>query len=171
MRALRYFFLVLFVSVVTLSCQKDESVGLVPETATVVAVKPDSTGNLLATGGELEVRVGDSTYFFDAVKDSIAFINVKVDTNTYFGLTAINRQHTISFGISSPGVARADHSSKVAGAQLLTSGSVYTLDSAGGLKIQKYLLDSVLATGSFSMLMKNKLKTDTVSGQFRLRLK
>src|ERR1700744_5696608 len=115
---IRFILFILILSVTVVSCQKDQNVDI--NSVKSVAAKPD-TGNFLAVRGVLKITVGDSTYTFNAAKDSIAFINVRVDSNKYFGITAINKEHTMSFGISSLGNAKANISGPVAGGQLLFS--------------------------------------------------
>jgi len=185
MRFLRFILIALFFSVAIISCQKDNAVDLTD--AKTVAVKADTSinsGNFLAVSGLLNVTVGDSTYTFDAAKDSIAFINVNIDSNKYFGITAINKQHTMSFGISSPGFAAPDLTNTIAGSQLLFSNgknaTEYTLAETSGesesnqISLENYMQDSVLTKGAFTTVMMNKdgkQKPSTVKGNFNLRIK
>jgi uncharacterized protein YdeI (BOF family) len=184
MRFLRFILIALIFSVVVASCQKDESVDLTVEK---VAVKPDTSntsGNFLAVKGSLNVTMGDSTYTFDAAKDSIAFINVNIDSNKYFGITAINKQHTMSFGISSPGFAAPDLTNTIAGSQMLFSTGKhtieYTLSKTSGdselnkISLANYMQDSVLTKGTFTTVMMNKdskQEPSTVKGSFNLLIK
>ena len=191
MSFLRFTLFVLFLSAVMVSCQKDQNVDI----ATLNAVKADSLitkglmnapGNYLATQGTLKVTVDDSTYIFDAATDSIAFVNVAVDTNKYFGITAINKAHTMSFGISSAGAAGNNINTSVAGSQLLFSaddkpGLQYTLTKyahtkdIGKISLEQYLQDSVLTKGTFYTLFSQDGKPTfpiyKVSGTFNLQLK
>lgn len=185
MNYLRAVLTILFLSVVIVSCQKDQSVDLNPK----VNLKSDTTinpGNLLAIKGTLNIIVGDSTYVFDAAKDSIAFINVNVDSNKYFGLTAINKAHTMSFGISSSGSPGADINKPVAGGQLLFSADnkramQYTLakqddtTTTSKINLLQYMQDSVLTKGTFYTIMAKGDKPNSPSykvlGSFNLLFK
>jgi hypothetical protein len=184
MRIPRYFCILLFFSLAFSACQKDQSVE-VNAGQSVVAVKADTSnnsGNFLAVKGDLQVTVGDSTYTFDAAKDSIAFINVNIDSNRYYGITAINKQHSVSFGISSPGLASPDRTNTVAGCQLLFSADtnpnrVYTLGKSSvpgdtsQLNLVSYRQDSVLAKGTFTTVLVSKdgkQKPVPVKGKFRI---
>jgi uncharacterized protein YdeI (BOF family) len=184
MRFLRFILIALVFSVAIVSCQKDESVDLtVAKTVAVKADTSNTSGNFLAVSGSLNVTVGDSIYKFDATKDSIAFINVNIDSNKYFGITAINKQHTMSFGISSPGFAAPDLTNTIAGSQLLFSGKQakeYTLFKSPGeseankISLTNYMQDSVLTKGTFTTVMMNKdgkQKPLTVKGNFDLLIK
>ncbi|WP_439698795.1 hypothetical protein ACFGVS_12015 [Mucilaginibacter sp. AW1-7] len=183
----------LLISVVVSSCQKDESVKDM-ETAKP-ATAADSTalgiinnpGNFLAGKGTLKVTIEDSTYTFDAATDSIAFINVHNGDNKYFGITAINKAHTMSFGISSEGFASANINSKVAGSQFLFTVDEkkpllqYTLtkfvgkDDSGKITIDKYNKDNMIAKGTFFTFLAKDDKENSpfyrVEGSFELQLK
>ena len=99
-----FIFIALLLSGMVISCQKDETAkGDTSTKADSTSISPD---NYLAASGTLTVTVGDSTYRFDAAKDSVAFVNVHSGDSSYFGITAINKAHNMSFGISSAG-ARA----------------------------------------------------------------
>lgn len=170
------------------SCQKDEAVKAAKPEA-----KSDSTlssslnpGNYLAVKGMLKIKVQDSTYTFNASQDSIAFVNMNIDGEEYFGITAINKAHTLSFGISSPGAAITEMASNVAGAQLLMSiqgrnSLEYTLtkngrpEDYGTILLNKYNQDSVLAKGTFhTYLAKDKKANPSfyiADGSFELRIK
>ena len=77
-----------------------------------------SPGNFLAISGTLKIKINDSAYTFDAATDSIAFVNVRVDgSNQYFGITAINKEHNMSFGISSEGFVFSNINRSIAGSQ------------------------------------------------------
>ncbi|HWZ35885.1 MAG TPA: hypothetical protein VNW51_06970 [Mucilaginibacter sp.] len=174
----------LFFSAAIVSCQKDEQ----PANGALVKpliIKPDTSdnsGNFFATKGTLSITIDDSTYTFDAVKDSIAFINVNIDSNKYFGLTAINKAHTVSFGISSPGFAAPDIDNMIAGGQLLFNVDgkhlkQFALSNSAGnnlsnaIHLNQYMQDSVLTKGTFTTLMSEKgdeKATQVVSGSFNL---
>ena len=188
-----FIFYALLISVVVSSCQKDENVKDMETTK--LATAADSTalginntpGNFLAAKGTLKVTIEDSTYTFDAGTDSIAFINVHNDDNKYFGITAINKAHTMSFGISSEGFASANINSKVAGSQFLfTVGEKkpllqYTLtkfvgkDDAGKITIDQYNKDDTIAKGTFFTFLAKDDKENSpfyrVEGSFELQLK
>src|SRR5437868_1564894 len=88
------------------ACQKEDEVPIglkagLKNDSVNRAINLNSPGTFLAAKGLLKITVEDSTYIFDAAKDSIAFVSVGLDSNKYFGITAINKAHTISFGISS----------------------------------------------------------------------
>src|SRR6202008_765771 len=109
----------------------------------LVADSTASPTNFLAAWGTLRITKKDAAYLFDAVKDSIAFINVHDDNDDakrYFGITAINKDHNMSFGISSTGYAHADKNSDIAGGQFLlgpgykTEGFQYSLSKYAGQK-------------------------------------
>ena len=85
------------------------------------ALALNSPDNYLAVKGTLKIFLPDSTYTFDASRDSIAFVNVSSGDKKYFGNTAINKEHSMSFGISSAGNAVTNANSPVAGSQLLLS--------------------------------------------------
>ena len=118
-----YFFVAALMAVLA-SCQKDSDVKDDAATKTNIA---DSTAalspaNILAVAGKLTVTIKDSTYTFDASKDSIAFINVHDDgddKNRYYGITAINKEHNMSFGISSSGYVHDNKNCDIAGGQFL----------------------------------------------------
>ncbi len=179
--------------VVLASCQKDADV---KDNSTVkTSLSADSSlalspGNFLAASGTLSIKIKDSTYVFDAAQDSIAFINVHEDnteTNRYFGITAINKEHTMSFGISSSGYVHADKSGDIAGSQFLLSpgykkpGFQFSLSKYAGqkdfgeIRIDKYNQDSVLAKGTFHTYLAADDKANSpaykVEGTFNLRLK
>jgi hypothetical protein len=181
--------------VVVSACQKDAAVtdtdikknSLGTDSANVSSVVL-SPGNYLATAGTLRVVINDSTYTFDAGKDSIAFINVhEGDNNNYFGITAINKQHTLSFGISASGFANSSINAGVAGSQLLLNPDErkplqqYSLSKFAGQKdfgaitIDKYRQGNQLAKGSFVTFLAKDEKANTpfyrVTGNFDLQLK
>jgi hypothetical protein len=174
------------------SCQKDTDVK--DNSALKTSLAADSTvallpGNFLATGGLLSLTIKDSTYVFDALKDSIAFINVhdEVDNKRYFGITAINKEHTMSFGISSSGYVHNDKIGDIAGSQFLMNpgfkkpGFQFSLSKYAGQKdfgniyVDKYNQDSVLAKGTFHAFLAADDKANApvfkVEGSFDLKLK
>jgi hypothetical protein len=179
---------------VTASCQKDDSVKA-PET--LKSLNADSSnvsslvaapGNYLAITGTLTVKIKDSTYTFDASKDSIAFINAHGEgNNRYFGITAINKAHTLSFGISSSGYVYSQTVNDVAGSQLLINPDnkkealEYSLSNftgqkdSGSITVDIYNQGSELAKGSFFTFLATNNKATTpfnrVEGSFDLKLK
>jgi hypothetical protein len=185
----RFMGFILLLSALVSSCQKDENV-----TTASTALKTDSAkilnvisgpGNYLATKGTLKIKLHDSTYTFDATKDSIAFVNINIDGEKYFGLTAINKDHTVSFGISSSGAAVADTTGAVSGCQFLLhpAGKLnqeFTLThntsqkDYGTIGLEKYNQDTVLAKGTFHTYLAKDIKTNTflvADGSFELKVK
>ena len=185
------FSIAVFVLAMVSSCQKDPAVNA-PGSSTA-SINADSSivssaGNFLAIKGTLKVKFNDSIYTFDAAKDSIAFINVNGDDqNRYFGITAINKEHTVSFGISSAGYAFSNINRGIAGSQLLLSSdlqrpamqlSLSRKDSGndfGSLNLVQYKNGDELAKGTFYtfMALNNKASSPyyRVEGSFDLRLK
>lgn len=186
--------LIMVIMVVISACQKDSAendtdvkkTGLL-DSANVSNVVL-SPGNYLATSGILSVVINDSTYTFDASKDSIAFINVHEDDNIrFFGITAINKQHTLSFGISGAGFVNSNTKAAVAGSQLLLNPDEskplkqYSLSKFtgqkdfGAISIDKYRQGNELAKGSFvTFLAKDEKATSPfyrVTGNFDLQLR
>jgi hypothetical protein len=190
-RATRYLLLLAFLlSAVLYSCQKDSQDPVV----TTASTKTDSAtltlntpGNYLAVSGTLKISLPDSTYTFDASRDSIAFVNVSSGDKRYFGITAINKEHNMSFGISSPGNAASNFNSPVAGSQLLLNSVnrpnvEYTLpqnvaaQDFGKIDLVAYKQDSLLAKGTFYTFLTADDKAGTpttykVKGTFTLQLK
>lgn len=184
---------VLLISVVVSSCQKDDSVKAMDNTKEVAAADSaalsiiNTPDNFLAAKGVLKITIEDSTYSFNAATDSIAFINVHTGDNKYFGITAINKAHTMSFGISSEGFAAANANSKVAGGQFLfTAGEKkpmlqYTLtrfvgkDDSGKITLEKYNNNNIIAKGTFFTFLAKDDKESSpfyrVEGSFELQLK
>lgn len=182
---------VIFLMAVVSSCQKDTAVNA-PENQNT-SINADSSiisspGNFLAAGGTLTVKLNDSTYTFDAARDSIAFINIQLDDNSrYFGITAINKEHTMSFGISSAGYANSSINKSIAGGQfLLSSGpkkpamqlslSKYSAQNDfGSISLDKYNSGNELAKGTFYTFLTGNNKADgpyyRVEGTFDLQLK
>jgi hypothetical protein len=197
MRIKRFTHLVFFISLsfmaVLASCQKDSDVK--DNSALKTSLAADSTaalspGNFLAASGTLSFTLKDSTYVFDASKDSIAFITVhddNDDTKRYFGITAINKEHTMSFGISSSGYVHNDKSGDIAGSQFLLNPGYkkpafqYSLSKYadqkdfGNIYVDKYNQDSVLAKGTFHTFLATDDKANApvykVEGTFNLKLK
>jgi hypothetical protein len=185
------FILCVFLLAVITSCQKDPAVKeTISNTLTADSTKItlNVSGNYLAATGTLKIKIKDSTYTFDASRDSIAFINVHSDTETrYFGITAINKEHTMSFGISSAGVANSNTNSDVAGSQFLLSlrndgqTQQYSLSKYsdekdfGNINIVQYNQGGVLARGSFFTFLAKDNNADSpfykVEGSFELYLK
>ncbi|MDN5287717.1 MAG: hypothetical protein JWR38_3991 [Mucilaginibacter sp.] len=184
----------LLLSVVTSSCQKDESVkdmDTVKKTAATDSISTlsinNTSGNFLAGKGTLKITIEDSTYTFDAAKDSVAFINVHNGDNKYFGITAINKAHTMSFGISSIGIASTNINGKVAGSQFLFKFDdkkpllQYTLtqyagqDDSGILSIEKYNNENLIAKGTFFTFLAKDDKVNSpfyrAEGSFELQFK
>lgn len=185
---IRFLGLLTLLSVVITACQKDESV---TQTAAQVAdstkISTASTsGNFLAGKGTLTVKLKDSTYTFNAEQDSIAFVNINIDGEQYYGLTAINKAHNVSFGISSSGAPIDDVASNISGAQFLLKGTgkrtlEYTLiqsqqpQKSGNISIEKYNQDTTLAKGSFHTTLATDTKANSpkyeVEGSFELKIK
>ena len=185
----------LLIMVMISSCQKDESVkdmdtAKPPVTAAVdsaSSLNVNTPDNFLAGKGTLKITIKDSTYTFDAATDSVAFINVHSGDSKYFGITAINKAHTMSFGISSIGFASANTTSKVAGSQFLFNADdkkpvlQYTLtqyvgqDDSGKISIEKYNNENIKAKGTFFTFLAKDDKADSpfykVEGSFELQLK
>lgn len=185
-----YTFIFLLVVALSASCQKDERDNSVDKKLNKAVADSSlaaaSPGNFLAVTGTLTVTVQDSTYTFDASKDSIAFVNMRVGDNPYFGITAINRAHTMSFAISSRGVAASALDKGVEGGQLLLRRDAihirqYSLaqftapGDAGVIQLHKYRQDSVLATGKFFTFLSPDDKAGAAvhraEGSFNLRVK
>ena len=184
-RFTRYFIFIFFLlSAAIVSCQKDQ------EVKDDAGSKSDTTftapDNYLAAKGTLKITLQDSTYSFDAATDSIAFVNVHNGNNQYFGITAINKAHNMSFGISSGGYALSNINTNVAGSQFIlkpdkgTADQYALTDSAsmqnyGKISLSAYKQDSILAKGTFyTFLIKaglGKPTTYKVKGTFSLRLK
>ncbi|MBS1528839.1 MAG: hypothetical protein JSU01_00915 [Bacteroidetes bacterium] len=182
--------LVLLLAVFITSCQKDENV---TAAKTDTQLKVDSAekqntvpGNYLAATGILKIKFKDSTYTFDASQDSIAFVNISIDGKEYYGITAINKAHSVSFGISTLGAPIAEMPGSVAGCQfLLNSGgktnTTFTLtrnvlsDDYGTFSLEKYNQDTILAKGTFHTYLATDAKKNPaftlVDGSFELKVK
>jgi len=186
---------VLLLLAVTTSCQKDPAVkdpdsskiALNTDSANLTAIM-SSPGNYLADTGVLKIQIKDSTYTFDASRDSIAFVNVHVDDNNrYFGITAINKEHTMSFGISSSGFVYSNVKSSVAGSQFLLNpddekhGMQYSLSKYanqkdfGNINIVQYNQGNVIAKGTFFTFLAKDDKANSpfyrIEGSFELKMK
>lgn len=180
----------LLLAVMASSCQKEQGDNSVEQkkisTAvdSVIAVAPAT--NFLATAGTLTFKVQDSTYTFNAGVDSVAFVNMSVGDNHYFGITAINKAHTMSFAISSKGAAAAEVTKGIEGSQLLLRPDAlhikqYSLTQftepgdAGVLDLIKYRQDSTLAKGTFFTFLAQDDKAESpfyrVEGEFNLKFK
>jgi hypothetical protein len=186
----RFVCFLLLLSALISACQKDESVK-----TTNTGLKADSTkklnsvstpGNYLAKKGTLKIKVQDSTYTFDAAQDSIAFINIDIDGKEYYGVTAINRAHTVSFGISSLGAPIAETTGNISGCQFLLhapgkANLEYTLthnappQDYGTIAIEKYNQATVLAKGTFHTYLAKDAKANSsfyiADGSFELQVK
>ncbi len=191
MGKLRHILFVLILLAVFASCQKEEQLKEVSQSslkadsaASMAALSP--TGNSLAIKGTLKITVQDSTYTFDAAKDSIAFVNVYLDNKKYFGITAINKEHTMSFGISSPGNAAANLTADIAGSQFLFNNTAnantqFTLSqhndalAPSRFNLVQYGRDSVLAKGTFTTYLAKDATPNSLfykaEGSFELRRK
>ena len=176
------------ISVVLTACQKDENVTqtTTQSTDSVKTSSSSTSGNFLASKGTLSVKLKDSTYTFNAKQDSIAFVNINIDGEQYYGLTAINKAHTVSFGISSSGAPIDDVASNISGAQVLLKGASkknleYTLiqsqqpQKLGNISIEKYNQDTTLAKGTFHTIVATDTRATSpkydVEGSFELKIK
>ena len=189
MDRIRYVFFTVLLSMAIISCQKDQNVKDAPtlhsSTSPALLAMVSSPGNFLASSGTLNITIDDSTYTFDAQKDSIAFVNLYLDSKRYFGLTAINKTHTMSFGISSAGYVETNIDNKIAGSQFLfTKGNntlQYTLtpyanlQDSSHIKLSAFAQDSILARGNFVTFLNNNTKPGMpfyhVTGNFDLKIK
>lgn len=173
------------------SCQKDPAVAGPSHTssdANADSAISSLSGNSLAASGTLRIKFKDSIYTFDAAHDSIAFINVNgEDQNRYFGITAINKAHTVSFGISSAGFAFSNINRGVAGSQLLLNSDplkpalqlslrrdISPVDF-GNVSLVQYKTGNELAKGTFYTFLSADEKPGSpyfrVEGSFDLKLK
>ncbi|RYY36807.1 MAG: hypothetical protein EOP46_05100 [Sphingobacteriaceae bacterium] len=170
------------------SCRKDESLDSFLDEKTDTTTVTTSLGSFLATDGKLKVTWEDTTYVFDAEVDSIAFVKVDTAGNQYFGVTAINKEHNISFGISGVGAAENKAKTTVAGGQLLfqlskEKAASYTLSreahklDSGKFNLKKYAEedDEVQAKGNFTTYLVHYADKDSVlhkvTGTFDLKFK
>jgi len=184
-------FFVISLLALTEACQKDPAVSEPATSKTSIAADSSvfsSPGNFLAVSGTLKLKYNDSTYTFDAAKDSIAFINVRVNDDTrYFGITAINKEHNMSFGISSSGFVYSNINRSIAGSQFLLSAddkkpalqlslSKYPAQKDfGNINIIQYNQGNELAKGTFYTFLAKDDKANSpyyrVEGSFDLQLK
>jgi hypothetical protein len=184
-------FFVLITAVLT-SCQKDESVKN-PNAETQLQADSSAQlssvstpGNYLASKGTLKVKIQDSTYTFDAAQDSIAFVNISIGGQEYYGVTAINKAHTVSFGISSSAVPIAEMASYISGCQFLLRAPgkkniEYTLtrnarpQDFGTITIEQYNQNTILAKGTFQTYLAKDTKANSpffvAEGSFELKVK
>ncbi|TWR25741.1 hypothetical protein FPZ43_15760 [Mucilaginibacter pallidiroseus] len=174
------------------ACQKDDSSNTQAVDQKLQAAKADSAlavespGNYLASTGSLKLKLGDSVYIFNASQDSVAFVSMNVGNNDYFGITAINKAHNLSFGISAKGAAATGVTRDVEGSQLLLNHDAlhseqYSLTQytkpgdAGKIQLTAYSADTILARGTFFVFMAKDDKKDTpiqrVEGSFELLVK
>lgn len=185
-----YTFAILLLAAVS-SCQKDDSAAQPDPVKTSVIADSSvmsSPGNFLAVSGTLSVKYNDSTYTFEAAHDSIAFINVHGDASArFFGITAINKEHNMSFGISSSGHPYSKINAGVAGSQFLLttdaqkpamqlSLSKYSAPTdLGSITIDTYNEGTQLAKGTFVTFLAKDDKANSpyyrVEGTFDLKLK
>jgi len=176
---------------ITASCQKDPAVNEPAASKTNIVADSSvfsSPGNFLAVSGTLKIKYNDSTYTFDAAKDSIAFISVHPDDNTnYFGITAINKEHSMSFGISSSGFVYSNINRAIAGGQFLLNAddkkpalqlslSKYSgQKDFGNINVIQYNQGNELAKGTFFTFLAKDDKANSpyyrVEGTFDLQLK
>ncbi|MBE9584216.1 hypothetical protein IM792_07130 [Mucilaginibacter sp. JRF] len=182
-----FFSILLLVSAVISSCRKDEDVQSFNKDGKDSTALSSSSGSFIATTGELSITFNDSTYVFDAETDSIAFVRVDTAGNKYFGITAINDDHTMSFGISGLGEAVSKATTKVEGSQFLFNDEKvapsYTLSKSaheldlGKLSLKKYTneKDDVAAKGTFTTFLASDTTKDAVlykvTGKFDIKFK
>jgi hypothetical protein len=185
------FFAISLLAVIT-SCQKDPAVDASGASKTNIAADSSifsSPGNFLAVSGTLKIKYNDSVYIFDAANDSIAFINVSNNNNNtrYFGITAINKQHNMSFGISSPGFVYSNIKRSIAGSQFLLSAddkkpvlqlslSQYPGQNGfGNINLVQYNQGRELAKGTFYTFLAKDDNANSpyyrIEGTFDLQLK
>ncbi len=183
----RLFCFFVLVTALLTSCQKDEGVKKEepdPSTDSLKVSTVSAPGNYLASKGTLTLKIQDSTYTFNAERDSIAFVNISINGNQYYGITAINKAHTVSFGISSSGMPVDETASYVSGAQFLLSvpgkkNLEYTLapnshpQDFGTISIEQYNQDDILAKGTFRTFIAKDTTANSspsvVEGTFNLK--
>ncbi len=186
MRILYNILCLILLSLAITSCQKEQFKDTqVNEINPNLLAKISMPGNYLASSGILTVTLKDSTYVFDAQKDSIAYVNLYMDNKTYFGITAINKDHTLSFGISSPGFAQSNSIKNIAGSQfILTKGKSDNIQYAltqqadkqriSNMSLTAYAQDSTMAKGTFIAFLTPNVKSDSsfyhVQGKFDLKI-
>lgn len=187
------FCLFMLIPALLASCQKDESV---KDMKAETSLQADSAkqlnsvstpGNYLASKGTLKIKIQDSTYTFNAGQDSIAFVNINISGEEYYGVTAINKAHTVSFGISSSAVPIAEMTTYVSGCQFLINNPgkknlEYTLTRTaprpldfGTITVEKYNQDTILAKGTFHTYLAKDTKLNSpfyvAEGSFELKVK
>jgi hypothetical protein len=186
---IRFFCFIVLVSAFLASCQKDENINKTePQSQADTAKKLNTTsapGNYLVSKGTLTIKLQDSTYTFTAGEDSIAFVNITINGSQYYGLTAINKAHTVSFGISSSAVPIAEVDSYISGCQFLLSSPgktnlEYTLtrnassQGFGTISIEQYNQDNILAKGTFHTYLAKDTKASSpfymAQGTFELKM-
>jgi hypothetical protein len=184
-----FIFYILLLSGMITSCQKDQNIKDV-NSANQLLIADSSVltapGNLLAVRGTLKITIQDSTYTFDAAKDSIALVNEHAGNYQYYGITAINKAHNMSFGVSSLGAAVSNSISPIAGSQFLLRSNnkpdvAYSLTKYvvakdfGKMSLASYKQDTVLAKGTFYTFLAKDAKANSpfyrVKGVFSLQLK
>jgi hypothetical protein len=193
-RFTRYFmFFALLLSGAIVSCQKDDDVKTMNAANQVNVADSNAAvanltepNNYLAVKGTLKISIQDSTYSFDASRDSIAFVNVKSNGTQYFGITAINKSHNMSFGISSAGYAISNSTNEVAGSQFIfkrdnkpdiqfSLTQFASSQDFGKISLTSFKKDSVLAVGTFYTFLAKDAKPTSpfyrVKGTFSLKLK
>jgi hypothetical protein len=105
----------------------------------------------------------------------------------YYGITAINKEHTVSFGISASGTVNYNINTAVAGSQFLISPDEnkkeqeYSLSrfsgqkDVGNINITQYIQGKELAKGTFYTFLAMDDKPNTlfykVEGSFDLQMK
>ena len=109
-----------------------------------------------------------------------------LDNKRYYGITAINKEHNMSFGISSPGYAETNLNKAIAGSQFILingnkAGVQYSLTQAADMQqgsniyLSNYAQDSTLVKGTFTAFLTPKPKSDSsfyrARGQFDLKIK
>lgn len=178
--------LMLYSAIIT-SCRKDDDLHAFDKEKTDSTSLSSSSGSFIATAGQLRIDFNDTTYTFDAANDSIAFVRVDTAGNQYFGVTAINKDHSISFGISGLGEATSKAATKVEGSQFLFINQLkpsteYTLSKSaheldlGKLSLKKYsnAKDNVTAKGSFTTFLSSDTSKNAtmykVTGKFDISL-
>lgn len=187
MRILYNIFFLVLLSLAITSCQKEQNLKdtQLTDVNPNLLAKISMPGNYLASSGILTVTLKDSTYMFDAQKDSIVYVNLYLDNKVYFGITAINKDHTLSFGISSPGFAQANSIKNIAGSQfILSKGNKPNIQYAltqqankqrvSNINLTNYAQDSTMVKGTFVAFLTPNMKSDSgfyyVKGQFDLKL-
>jgi hypothetical protein len=178
-----------FIGTALSACQKDDAVSNPsPTGVTKDSSVVSSRVIFFAAAATLKKKYNDSVYTFDAARDSIAFINVNgADQSRYFGITAINKEHTLSFGVSSAGFAYSNITRTIAGSQLLFGNDALkpamqfsltrnsTPGDIGNISMIQYKAGNELAKGTFYAFLSLDDKANSpyyrVEGSFDLQLK